>query len=100
MQVYDVTNFTDTQRNVHLAEHHILGLKKLHGHKALHGARLGKMADSNTAALKRNMPIARLAQLRVGRSSKSARHQLSQKKEAQVSAMSSPQARSASDKLP
>jgi hypothetical protein len=67
MQVYDVTNFTDTQRNVHLAEHHILGLKKLHGHKALHGARLGKMADSNAAALKRNMPIARLAQLRVAR---------------------------------
>jgi hypothetical protein len=33
MQVYDVTNFTDTQRNMHLAEHHILGLKKFHGHK-------------------------------------------------------------------
>ena len=44
-----------------------MGLKKFHGHKALHGARLGKMTDSNAATLKRNMPIARLAQLRVAR---------------------------------
>ncbi len=62
-----MTNFTDTQRNVHLAEHHILGLNKLHDHKGLHGARLGKMSDSNATDLKRNMTITRLAQLCVTR---------------------------------
>jgi hypothetical protein len=67
MQVYDVTNSTDTQRNVHLAEYHILDAKPLHGHQALHRTRLDRIMDSNTESLQRQMPLTRLALLRVTR---------------------------------
>jgi len=67
IQVYDVTSSTDTQRNVHLAEHHILGVSPLHGKQTLHKARQSKMADSKAVVLKRHMSIARLSQLRVSR---------------------------------
>ena len=36
MAVYDVTNSNDTQRNIHLTEHHTLGVKTGHSHQALH----------------------------------------------------------------
>jgi hypothetical protein len=55
----------DTQRNFHLTDHHTLGVKTLHGHKDLHTTRQVTLAERNTAALNRNMTMARLAQLRV-----------------------------------
>ena len=63
----DVTNFSDTQSNEYLTNHHMLGVKTLHGKAALLGARLGKIADSDAAALRNNMSLPRLAQLRVAR---------------------------------
>ena len=43
--VYDVNNANDTQRNVHLSQHHILGVTPIHGREALHHARLGTMEE-------------------------------------------------------
>jgi len=67
MAVYDVTNSNDTQRNIHLAEHHKLGVKAGHSHAALHGARVSTLAERNATAASRHMSTARLAQLRVAR---------------------------------
>jgi hypothetical protein len=63
----DVTNFFHTQSNEYLTNHHMLDVKTLHGKSALHDARLGKIADSDAAALRNNMSLPRLAQLRVAR---------------------------------
>ncbi len=62
-----MTNSTDTQRNVHLTEHHILDTKPLHGNQDLHHTRLDRIMNSNTESLQRQMPLTRLAQLRVTR---------------------------------
>ena len=67
MAVYDVSGQNDTQRNIHLTEHHSLGAKAAHSHQALHSARQGTLADKNATAVRRNMSIARLAHLRVAR---------------------------------
>jgi len=67
MQVYDVTNSTDTQRNLHLDEHHILDIKSLHGYQSLHNTRQGKMTDSTTTDLQSHIPITRLVEFRVAR---------------------------------
>jgi hypothetical protein len=58
--VYDVTNFNDTQRNVHLDQHHMLGVTPLHDREALHTARLGKMTVVNVPSVKKNMCVTRL----------------------------------------
>ncbi len=65
--VYDVSNANDTPRNVHLAQHHMLGVTPLHDREALHNARLGTMEETNTSVPKKNMSDHRLAQLRVTR---------------------------------
>ena len=65
--VYDVTNSNDTQRNVHLSQHHMLGVTPLHSREALHTARMGRIAQATAAAAKRNMPADRLAHVRVAR---------------------------------
>jgi hypothetical protein len=67
MTVYDVTSANDTQRNIHLTDHHTLGVKTGHSHQALHRARLGTLVEKNATAARRHMSIARLAQLRVAR---------------------------------
>jgi hypothetical protein len=67
MAVYDVTSANDTQRNIHLTDHHTLGVKSVHSHHALHSARLGTLAEKNATAARRHMSIARLAHLRVAR---------------------------------
>ena len=64
---YDVTNYNDTQRNVHLAQHHILGVRPLYIRDALHSVRVGKMEEANAAADVKKMPVYRLVQLRVAR---------------------------------
>ena len=38
MEVYDVTNWSDTERNEHLSKHHMLGVKANHGKSVLHCA--------------------------------------------------------------
>ena len=63
MQVYDVTNFSDTQRNEFLTNHHMVGVKTLQGKGFLHHTRLGKITDSDAKTLKNNMSIPRLTQL-------------------------------------
>jgi hypothetical protein len=40
MTVYDVTSANDTQRKIHLTDHHTLGVKSGHSHQTLHRARL------------------------------------------------------------
>jgi hypothetical protein len=67
MSVYDVTNSNDTQRNMHLTDHHSLGVKTLHGHKVLHTARQGTLTERNDSVLNRNMTMTRLAHLRMAR---------------------------------
>jgi hypothetical protein len=54
MVVYDVTNTCDTQRNIHLAEHHSLGVKAGHGHTALRTTRHVTLAQRNADADSRN----------------------------------------------
>jgi hypothetical protein len=61
MTVYDVTNSNDTQRNLHLTDHHFLVVKTLHGNKVLHTVRQGTLAERNDDVLNRNMTITRLA---------------------------------------
>ena len=63
MSVYDVTISNDTQRNIHLTEHHTMGVKPHHSHQALHTARQGTMVEKNTIASSRNMTTTRLDQL-------------------------------------
>ena len=65
--VYDVTNYNDTQRNVHLYQHHMLGVTPLHDREVLHNARLGKIAQANAVSTMKNMPVDRLAQYSVSR---------------------------------
>ena len=67
MSVYDVTSANDTQRNIHLTDHHTLGVKAGHSHQALYSARLGTLADENATPVRRHMSITRLTQLRVAR---------------------------------
>ena len=55
------------KRNIHLIEHHKLGVKEGHGHNALRGARQGTLAHRNREATSRNMTMAPLTQLRVSR---------------------------------
>jgi hypothetical protein len=58
MSVYDVTSANDTQRNIHLTDHHTLGVKAGHNHQDLHSARLGTLAEKNATAARRHMSIA------------------------------------------
>jgi hypothetical protein len=41
MTVYDVTSANDTQRNIHLTDHHTLGVKLVHSHQTLYRAPSG-----------------------------------------------------------
>ena len=43
MEVFDVTNFFDTQRNEHLTKHHMLGVTSRHYKVDLHNTRLGEV---------------------------------------------------------
>ena len=65
MTVYDVTSANDTKRNIHLTDHHTLGVKSGHSHQALHSARLDTLAEKNETVDRRHMSIARLTHLRV-----------------------------------
>jgi hypothetical protein len=67
MSVYDVTSANDTQRNIHLTDHHTLGVKVGHSHQSLHSARLVTLAEKNATADRKHMSIAGLAHLRVAR---------------------------------
>ena len=60
MQVFDVTNFSDTQRNERLTKHHFLGVTPLHDKASLHRARLRDMTESDASALKKYMTLPRL----------------------------------------
>ncbi len=48
--VYDVTYSNDTQRNVHLTQHHMFGVTPLHDHDSLYNPHLGKFEQTNTTA--------------------------------------------------
>ncbi len=63
MTVYDVTSANDTQRNIHLTDHHTLGVKLVHSHQTLYRARLGTLVEKNATAVRRHMSIARLPHL-------------------------------------
>ena len=65
--VHDVSNSNDTQRNVHLSQHYMLGVTPQHGKEELHTERVGKMQEANTEDVMKQMSIHRLAQLRVVR---------------------------------
>jgi hypothetical protein len=67
MAVYDVTSANDTQRNIHLTDHHTFGVKAGHSHQALHRVRLVTLAEKNATAVRRHMSITGLAHLRVAR---------------------------------
>ncbi len=67
MTVYDVTNANDTQRNLHLTDHHSLDVKTIHDHKDLHTAREDTFPERNTTDLSGNMIIVLLVHLRVAR---------------------------------
>jgi hypothetical protein len=67
MTVYDVTSVNDTQRNIHLTDHHSLGVKSGHNHQVLHNARLGTLVEKNATTSRRHMSISGLAHLRVAR---------------------------------
>lgn len=55
MTVYDVTSANDTQRNIHLTDHHTLGVKLGHSHQALHNSRLDTLVEKNTTTDRRHM---------------------------------------------
>ncbi len=65
--VYDVTSANDTQRNIHLTDHHTLGVKSVYRHQTLHSTRLGTLVEKNATATRRHMSITRLVHLRVAR---------------------------------
>ena len=65
--VYDVINDNDTQRNVHLSHHHLVGVTPMHSSAAIHHARRATMHEANEVVVKKNMIVHRLVQLRITR---------------------------------
>jgi hypothetical protein len=63
MVVYDVTNSSDTQRNIHLAEHHSLTVKTRHDHNDFHdrtGGRCTGTGHCRTPPIPRSNPVSQL----------------------------------------
>jgi hypothetical protein len=64
MTVYDVTIANDTQRNIHLTDHHTLGMKLGHTHQTLYIGRLDTLAEKNATTVRGVMEDYKLRNLR------------------------------------